>query len=381
VIANPAPAPAPGRAPLSRLPLHLRLRDFRNFEALDWSVPAGSALLHGPNGAGKSSLVEAIYLASTTRSFRAAKSEHLARSGSDGFHVRLEVGRLDVESRPRRTLELAWSAARGKTRRVDGKDSALVEHLRVLPVLIWWRGEAEVVSGPPEARRRFFDRATVHQRPGYLVELGRYATALAEKRALLAAGESKSLGAWNRLLARHGAEVARARAASVADVRSELAGLTRFVTELGGPLPELGLRYRPSPAAALDGEEALFAELERQRAFELERRRPLVGPQRDEIELSWGGGAAKEVASAGERKALGLLLLAAQARLLVAAGTAPLLLVDDADAELDSARLARLVGVLGSAARTLFTTNRPELWAFAQELPAVDVGALAAGRN
>ena len=339
-------------------------------------MPAGSALLHGPNGVGKSSLVEAIYLAATTRSFRAAKAEHLARSGSDGFHVRLEVG-----AQPQRALELAWFATLGKTRRLDGKDSALVEHLRVLPVLIWWRGEAEVVSGPPEARRRFFDRATVHQRPGYLVELGRYAAALAEKRALLAAGESKSLGAWNRLLARHGAEVARARATSVADVRAELANLTRYVTELGGALPEIGLRYRPSPAAALDGEEALYAELERQGAFELERRRPLVGAQRDEIELSWGGGAAREVASAGERKALGLLLLTAQARLLIAAGTAPLLLVDDADAELDDARLARLVGVLSGAARTLFTTNRPELWGFARELSPVDVGALAAGRN
>ncbi|MGH7338011.1 MAG: AAA family ATPase, partial [Myxococcota bacterium] len=171
VIANPAEAPH--RAPTSETPLRLELRDFRNLAALDWRLPAGSALLHGPNGVGKSTLVEAIYLASTTRSFRGAKPEVLARAGAPGFAVRLDVG-----ENPTRALELSWFADTGRKRALDGRDSALAEHLRVLPLLVWWQGESEVVSGAPEARRRFFDRATVHLRPGYLDELGRYARAL-----------------------------------------------------------------------------------------------------------------------------------------------------------------------------------------------------------
>jgi recombinational DNA repair ATPase RecF len=72
---------------------------------------------------------------------------------------------------------------------------------------------------------------------------------------------------------------------------------------------------------------------------------------------------ARRVASAGERKALGLLLLAAQARLLARRGRRPLLLLDDADTELDSARLMAVWTALGEPEQLLATSNRPEVWA------------------
>ncbi|MEE8526008.1 MAG: hypothetical protein V3T72_18885, partial [Thermoanaerobaculia bacterium] len=74
------------------------------------------------------------------------------------------------------------------------------------------------------------------------------------------------------------------------------------------------------------------------------------------------GHEIRRVASAGERKALGLALLAAQGRILETAGRAPIYLLDDADSELDSGRLESLWRVFGCCDQLFVTSRRPPIW-------------------
>jgi DNA replication and repair protein RecF len=332
---------------------HLALRDFRNVERASWRPGPGAQLLLGGNGAGKTSLLEAVYLLATTRSFRTSQLADCCRAGESAFHL---SGELGVRAR---RVEVGWSAGGARHRAVDGVELPLGDHLAVQPVLAWTSAEGSLLSGPPGVRRRFLDRALVSWRPPALGVLGRYQRALAGKRALLARGERRGLEAWNELLAREGAEVAARRAELVAALAMRLAPLAG---EVGLLLPAVGLAYEPSPPAAPEGAAAFQAALERAAAEELARRRPLVGPHRDEIAIRLGGRPARQGASAGERKALGLLLLAAQARLLEEGGAAPLLLLDDLDTELDGERLAALWRALDGAPQLLATSNRPEVW-------------------
>ncbi len=345
--------------------VRLRLRDFRNFERLDWRPAGPRTLVVGPNGAGKTSLLEAVYLAATTRSFRAPRLAACARHGTAAFSVVAEVG-----ERPRRELTMSWADG-VRTRGLDGREAPLAEHLAVLPVLAWNPADGELVSGAPAARRRFLDRGLVHLRPALLEDFGRYRRALAGKRALLARGDRRGLGAWNELLARHGAEIATARAALTAEVEREVADLVE--RHLPG-LPPIALRYRPSEPSALDGVAALAAALEQAAAAEIGRRQPLVGPHRDELELAWNGATARQAASAGEAKLLGLLLTAALARRLAASGREPLLLVDDADAELDPARLRAAAAALAEFPALLLTSSRPAVWEGVEGLVRVALG-------
>lgn len=310
-------------------------------------------LLLGANGAGKTSLLEAIYLAATTRSFRSAQLATCIRRGSEGFFVAATVGR-----EPARRLAVGVGAS-GRHRSLDEKRTPLAEHLAVLPTLAWTAAEAELVAGAPAIRRRFLDRGLVHLKPTLLGDLGRYERALAEKRALLARGGRGDLAAWNELLARHGAALAAGRAGLVAALARELEAAAG---EVEPALPPLSLTYRPSPETATAGEGALLEALSRAQGEERRRGRPTIGPHRDELEIGWAGAPAREVASAGERKALGLLLQVALARRLAAVGKEPLLLVDDADAELDGARLAALLPLYDAFAHVLLTSNRSEIW-------------------
>lgn len=333
----------------------LKAHNFRNLEPLDWSPGRGRHLLFGGNGAGKTSVLESIYVLATTRSFRAPRLEICVRHGAE--FLRLEG---EVEEERRWHLELVWSRAEGLVRRVDGSASTLAGHLAVLPVVAWTAAEAEVVTGEPGHRRRFMDRGVVGVRPAALESLSRYRQALDQKRELLSGeGGAGPLAPWNDLLAEAAAEVVRARRGYVERLA---AALEEIQAAADLPVPDISLAYRPSPKGALEGREAIRESLERVADRERELGFALVGPQRDDLEILWGGRPVGSVASAGERKALSLLLVAAHGRVLETAGRIPVYLLDDADAELAPDTLERLWQTFAGARQLMASSNRPAVW-------------------
>jgi DNA replication and repair protein RecF len=390
---------------------HFTARGFRNLQPLDLAPTPGSHLLLGGNGAGKTSLLEAIYVLATTRSFRAGQVVDCVAHGASELAL---WGEVETDRR----AALAVSVLDGvRQRSVNGKPTSLADHLAVLPVVAWAAVETGVLVGAPGARRRFMDRGVVATRPAALEALGRYREALRQKRELLARNGA-GIEIWNELLAATAAEVIRLRAAYVDALRVELTAVLDEVGEVreiaagavaaadttaphgvpdaaellfggsvagaaatappavqsgghGGPaglrLAEIELRYQPSPPQGLEGPAAIAAVLDK--AVERERRRqqPLLGPQRDELEILWGGHELRRVASAGERKALSLLMLAAHGRVVEAAGRRPVYLLDDADAELAPASVAAVWSVFArrvaaTGGQLFASSNRPQVW-------------------
>lgn len=337
----------------------LTLRNFRNLRELDWNPGTGGHLLLGANGAGKTSILEAVYVLATTRSFRTSRLVECRRHGTSGFFLSGEI-----EREARWHLEVADSET-GRHRRVNGDTRGLADHLAALPVLSWSEADQGLITGGPESRRRFVDRGILGERPAALEVLGRYRKTLGQKRALLARAEGGSLDAWNRLLARSGAELVALRS-RVVDELSKTFHALREAAELD--LPPVELRYRPSPPEALGGEEPFFERLARMREREIATRRVLVGPHRDEIAVLWPESEVRRQASAGERKAIGLTLLAAQAKHLAKAGREPLLLLDDLDTELDERRLGLVWGLFNDFRQLFVSSNRPVVWQSLGEL-------------
>ena len=267
-------------------------RDFRNLGPLEWHPGPGAQVIFGANGAGKTSLLEALYLLATSRSFRGARPAECCRRGAEAFFMEAEVA---GERRAR--LGVGWSAASGLERLLNGKPATPAEHLAVQPVVSWSAADAELLDGPPLGRRRLLDQGVVASRPAALGVLTRYRQALEQKRRLLAEG-IRGLGPWNELLASAAAEL----------------------TEL--------------------------------------RR----GPHRDDLEVLWQGRGLRRAASAGEKKLLGLALTAARGRLLTSFGRDPLYLLDDADGDLDRARLEVAWELFSEAPQLVATSHRPEAW-------------------
>lgn len=346
-------------------------RGFRNLEPLDWEVGPGCHLLLGATGTGKTSVLEALYAVTTTRSFRTARLADCARrepSGSAasdltaaedaeelGFFLAAEVG-----DATRTRLELSWSETRGLDRRANGERVALSAHLGAQPVLVWSSADVGMLNGDATARRRFVDRGVIHRHPTSLDAYSRYRSLLGQKRSLLRAGGSRSeVAAWNELLADAAVAIVAQRAAFARGLGEAFATAARGS---GLPYDELAIEYRPSPRSAAEGVEALRETLDRAIASELAARGPLLGPHRDRIVISWHGAELAQRASSGERKAIGLLLLLAQASLVERARGPVLLLVDEADAELDRTTLLALFPAISTQPQVVLTSNRPEVF-------------------
>ena len=139
----------------------------------------------------------------------------------------------------------------------------------------------------------------------------------------------------------------------------------------GASRDDAEITYRPSfelppgaDRAALG--EALLAELERRRNDELDRGLSLVGPHRDELQLTLGHGPGdgtggesrlpvKGYASHGESWSFALALRLASYDLLRSDGDDPILILDDVFAELDTERRAQLADLVAGAEQVLVT--------------------------
>jgi DNA replication and repair protein RecF len=225
-------------------------------------------------------------------------------------------------------------------------------------VLVFTSAETGMLLGDPVARRRFLDRGVIHLRPAALESFARYRSLLDQKRALLRAGGTRpEIASWNELLAEAGAAVTAQRHAFV-EALSVAFAAAAAASRL--PFAQLSISYRPSPPTAPGGADALRAALDEATAREIAAKRPLLGPHRDRIELRWRGFELAQRASAGERKAIGLLLLSAQASVIEAQRGPAVLLVDDADAELDRDSWSALFAMLAVHPQVLLSSNRPE---------------------
>jgi DNA replication and repair protein RecF len=105
------------------------------------------------------------------------------------------------------------------------------------------------------------------------------------------------------------------------------------------------------------------------RSNELERGVCLVGPHRDELELSIGAMPARGYASHGESWSLALALRLAGFELLRDGREDPVLMLDDVFAELDTGRRDRLAALVADAEQVIVTAAVPA------DVPATLTGA------
>jgi DNA replication and repair protein RecF len=329
---------------------------FRNL--VDGAFEPGPELnvITGDNGQGKTSLLEALYFAATTRSFRTEKLGALIRHEHADLAVHAsveEAGRL----REQRAL-----IARGVRRvQIDGKrPPRLIDYAQRTPVVVFHPGDLELVAGASGERRRLLDRVALFVDPHGYAARAPYERALKERqRALEERGETApDLDAFEPLIAQHGArfQLARERAAG-ALARHVGAGFSRLAPAALG----LGLRHR---AGGTSDAATFLDELRQRRRKDIVRRAPSFGPQRDELELELDGRAARFHASQGQQRIVTLALKLAELEcILEARGAEPVLLLDDVSSELDPSRTGAVYEVLRSAvSQTFVTTTRPELF-------------------
>lgn len=336
--------------------MHVRwieLVGFRNHASLTFAPEPGLNVLVGRNGQGKTSLLEALHVLLTGRSFRTAKLADCL--GWDAGGRATVVGELATGSQVR-DVRLELLAREGG--------------IEVRGMLCPWAGavsfaapDLALLAGGPHLRRAYLDGAAAKLVPVHAEACRRYRLALQQRTRLLGdlggrSDASRLLAPWDEQLATLGGEIVHRRL----EVLALLADAVREV--LGALAPGAAgviLSYEPSVAPGADREatrSALRVALAAAQAGDLRRGLTGVGPHRDDVAVRLGRADARSAASRGEQRLLALAL-----RLAVAVvvrrrhGDGPVLLLDDVLSELDREIGGRVLAWLETQGQVVYTAT------------------------
>jgi DNA replication and repair protein RecF len=361
---------------------HLQVVDFRSWAQADLAFDPGVSVLVGANGQGKTNLVEAIGYVATLGSHRVATDAPLVRTGAPRAVIRTAV----VNAGRELLVELEITPGKANRARINrGPVPRPRDVLGILRTVLFAPEDLALVRGDPGERRKFMDDLLVARAPRYAGVRSDYERVLKQRSALLKSagaarraggrGDLSTLEVWDGHLAAQGAQLLAARL----DLIDDLAPLV--AANYAGVAPEsrpVAIKYRSTLGDALprreradvaELEEALLAEIARIRPQEVERGVCLVGPQRDELELTLGDTPAKGYASHGESWSFALALRLGAYDLLRDDGAEPVLVLDDVFAELDRRRRQQLAKVAANAEQVLVTA------AVAEDVPEELAGA------
>jgi DNA replication and repair protein RecF len=355
---------------------HLGLTDFRSYAAAELHPDPGLTIVAGPNGAGKTNLLEAVHLAITGRSHRAAADHELVRHGSPFARIRLDLAPEGGEG-PAASVELVLPGEEAtpdvrKRLLVNGvarRASSVSETARSV---LFRPEEMLLLIGAPSERRRFLDAILAQRDRRVARDLAELTRVLAQRNALLRAirreeATPNGLGFWDEQLAQVGSRVMAARLQLVNELDALLPGLHDAVASPDERDDRVRLTYLDTLKDAWpdrprgDDPEALLAAFRRRivdaRQKELWNGVSLVGPQRDDLRVELGGRDVASHASRGQQRTIIVSMKLAERDLLGADDApSPIVLLDDVFSELDRDRAERTLGLLLERGQVLVTT-------------------------
>ncbi|HPF69363.1 MAG TPA: DNA replication and repair protein RecF [Candidatus Krumholzibacteria bacterium] len=362
-----------------------RISGFRNLAEDAFAFSPRVNLLLGRNGEGKTNLLEALNWLALGRSHRGSRNEDLIAFGRDDLHVGLE---LEEDQGGLVSCEFGLDRSGGRRLRIDGElVKRRTDLVGRLATVFFNPDSIRLVQGGPEGRRQFADQGMAEIDPAYLGHLAALQRALKQKAGLLrdikrgvvsGARGRQELAAWNAEIAGHAAPVCRGRADYAALVTPFA---DRIHRELAGAAEPLVLTYRPrlesarrilSAGGAGEAEkhsenkgfeQDISAELDYIVGLEMQRGRPLTGPQLDDFEVRLGGPDGLDLrtfGSQGETRSAAIALILARSDALDSRrGVRPVLFLDDIFSELDRDRTRRLQEMASHLHQVFIATARP----------------------
>lgn len=333
----------------------LSARGIRNLGDLDLTFGAGFNVFSGDNGHGKTNLLEAIYVALTSKSFRASKMTEMLAFGSDLGSVRVAI----EEDGQERHQSVGIKSGARVVRIDDKRPPTLAAYAVRSPVVVFHPGEIALSMGSSRERRRLIDRLALYLFPESYAEGENYLRATKERqRALETRGVgARDLAEWEELMVRHGTRVMEWRRRCVDDLAI---ATERAFEKIAAPGLRLRVAYAPS---ASEDAEAFRRQLEERRLQDMRRGGASVGPHRDDMAIAINDHNVRGVASQGQHRAVVLSLKSAEIDVIGRArGAHPILLLDDVSSELDRDRTEALFRFLDDHHGQVFlTTTRREI--------------------
>lgn len=330
----------------------ISLHDFRSYPSFDLADIEDLTIFVGPNGAGKTNIIEAIQLLTSLNSFRSSRASELVRQGEGREHARAQISvtdgnrlleiRMDIESN-RRKYRLNDKTKRGKDLR------------GLLPAITFTPDDMEMIKGSDRFRRRELDLLGSQINANYYQILRDFEKIQQQKMRLLKDDHLEitpdMLAAVNEVFAKVAVQLTQYRSSLFTRLFPKIQDYYRQITN---GMEELEGDYI---SICSESAEETVTHLSEIAQDEIRRKRSLIGPHLDRIELTINGMSAPIFASQGQQRSIVLSTKLAEADLVEELlDQHPILLLDDVMSELDGERRKALVKQLLQDKQTFITT-------------------------
>lgn len=334
----------------------------KGFRNLDSAVEcdSGTTILFGENGRGKTNWLEAIYLLATASSFRTSRVyETIA------FDEETAIVAGNVRQSENIVHELrAVLSGNTKTLTINGKKETAARFTNELHALLFNSDQLDVIRGAPATRRNFLDDGIKGVFPAYKKTVSDYQKVISQKNSLLRNARENEweqeklvpmLEPWNEQLVTLASTIHKARVRYVERLNEELKRAF-FERE------EVAIHYRSSLEEKGDMSDypgLLQERLSMRVMAEMYNGRSLIGPHRDDLEISFDGHEIRKFGSSGQQRSALIVILLAQVSVYHAQNQEyPIFLLDDLDAELDYRRIGKLLEYLDGKTQNFVTTSK-----------------------
>ncbi|MBQ8985512.1 DNA replication/repair protein RecF [Candidatus Saccharibacteria bacterium] len=311
----------------------ISLTNFRNHTKYNLECNPTTTLILGENGCGKTSVLEAIYILTQGKSFRATDPDIIKR---DAEFYRIEL-RYDNGEK----IIATYNQKKKSFEVMDKKTSRLPSKQRY-PIILFLPSDLNLISGSPSSRRKYFDRFFCILNPVYASALSKYEKALSQRNKLLKENfvNPTTIFPWNILLAKNGALISKVRREYISIINNSLTTTYRSIAD---NQDEVELNYQTELQENIT-ENQYLSILEQNYEKDKIIGHTSFGVHKDDFEFIFNQKLADGSASRGETRSIILAIKFIEAAIIkFKLKKAPIILLDDVFSELDNERRAALI--------------------------------------
>ena len=310
----------------------IKINDFRNYNNQEIDLGKNINVFYGENAQGKTNIIEAIFLCSMGKSFRAKQDKEMIKLDKKNANVEIEFFKSDRDSKIKIQL------SNKKEVFINGiKIKKLSELLGNLNIVMFTPDDINILKGGPQNRRRFLDIMISQLKPNYMHTLSLYAKTLEQRNNYLKQikEENKSeelLELWDEKLAEYAFIISKYRNEFINKIINKI---KKIHSEITNNKEEIKIEYLTE---CLNKIEYLDL-LKKRRKLDIIKSYTTKGIHRDDFIIYINDKELSTYGSQGQHRTAMLSLKLSELEIIEEeVGEKPILLLDDFMSELDSNR-------------------------------------------
>lgn len=328
----------------------IELYNFRCYKYKKVLFKQGINIIVGDNASGKSSIIEAIHVLCTCKSFRTHVDRDLVNFESDFYSI--------ISNMENRTIIFSYLNNEKKINVNNEYVKTLSKYIGTTNVVLFSPEDLNIIKGDPKSRRKFIDICLSQIDKNYLESLIEYNKLLKERNELLKKIDfnGKNLDSNNDTLLDLYSNALIEKAIIVINKRNEfLEQLNQEVNKkmkLMNKDEKVLLTYKPSSS-----EDSIKKNMSDNKMMDLYSKNTSVGPHRDDFEIVFNDKKASSFSSQGQQRTIVLAIKLAYAELINRMNKECIVMLDDVYGELDNTRQKDIIKMIDTNNQVIITTT------------------------